>query len=162
MALLDFEPQRAPHRRGGWLDVVSQTHGAHERNRLLALGSREVTIPLLTLLADIDGVEKVRARASDAFVTDGAEVRDGNALDRRLLQEKVADGVCVALAKLSNCLRVGLDSRRSQVSSCGKRWASAAGSSPDRSRAQRSNSGLISMRIIAASRPCSHCPPQHL
>jgi hypothetical protein len=66
--------------------------GTHERNRLFALGSREVAVPLLTLLADIDGVEKVRARVSDAFVTDGAEVRDGNALDRRLLQEKAADG----------------------------------------------------------------------
>ncbi|PYT28325.1 MAG: hypothetical protein DMG57_15305 [Acidobacteria bacterium] len=66
--------------------------GAHERNRLLALGSREVAVPLLTLRADIDAIENVRARVSDAFVTNGAEVRDGNALDRRLLQEKVADG----------------------------------------------------------------------
>ena len=65
------------------------------------------------------------------------------------------------MAKLSNCLRVGLDSQRSQVSSCGKRWASAAGSSPDRSCAQRSNFGLISTRIIAADQPSSHCLPQH-
>src|SRR5689334_3983003 len=66
--------------------------GADEGNCLLTLGSRKVAIPLLTLLADIDGVKKIGARVSDAFVTDGAEVRDGNMLDGRLLQEKVADG----------------------------------------------------------------------
>ena len=44
------------------------------------------------MLADIDGVKKIGARVSDAFVTDGPEVRDGNTLDRRLLQEKVGDG----------------------------------------------------------------------
>ena len=63
------------------------------------------------------------------------------------------------MAKFSNCLSVGLDSRRSQVSSCGNRWASTAGSSPDRSRAHLSNSGLISTRIIAATRPCSQTKP---
>jgi hypothetical protein len=73
--------------------------GAHEGNRILALVSSEVAVPLLTLLADIDCVEKVRARASNAFVADGAEVRDRNPLDRRLLQEKVADGGVRGLGK---------------------------------------------------------------
>src|SRR2546428_5724997 len=90
-ALVQVEPQRVPHPRCSFFDVARQTRAAHERKGILARGTREVAVPLLALLADVDGVEQVRARAFDALVAGGAEVGDRNALDRRLLKKQEAD-----------------------------------------------------------------------
>ena len=64
---------------------------AHEGKSLVPLGAREATVPLLTLLTDIDGIQQVRAWAADAFIPNSAEIGDGNALDWRLRQEKITD-----------------------------------------------------------------------
>src|SRR3972149_5633860 len=80
-----------PHARRGRLDIVCQARRAHERQRPLAYGPSEVAVPVLALLADVEGVEKVRTRASGGLVADGAKVRDRNVFDRRLLEAEIAD-----------------------------------------------------------------------
>ena len=47
-------------------------------------GTREVAIPVLTMLAKIEGVQEIRAGAAYAEIGNRAEVRNGDMLFRRL------------------------------------------------------------------------------
>ncbi len=53
--------------------------------------AREFAIPLLALLAEVDGVEQVRARSFEADARQSAEVRYGYALNGRFREEEVTD-----------------------------------------------------------------------
>src|SRR5712692_6708656 len=85
------KPKCGSNARGGSLDVLGQRDGAYERQRVFALGAREVAIPLLALLADVDGIEQVGAWPFDVPIADGAEVRNRHLFDGWLLQEEETD-----------------------------------------------------------------------
>ena len=83
---------------------VSATE-SDERQRVFALGSREIAVPLLALLADVDGIEQIGARPFDVPVADGAEVRNRHLLDRRLRQEQEPDRRVRGLGELLQLLQ---------------------------------------------------------
>jgi hypothetical protein len=82
--VLQVESKRSPDRRRSGLYVAVQLCGSDERKRMIALGARKFAVPFLTLPAELDAIEQVRARKIIAPIASGAEVRNGHALDRRL------------------------------------------------------------------------------
>jgi hypothetical protein len=61
--------------------------GAYKSQRSLTRRPGKIAVPLLTLLADVNGVEQVGGRVPTVDIIGGAEVRDWQALDRGLRQE---------------------------------------------------------------------------
>ena len=96
------------HGRGDLDDVVFEVGGAYEVKRRLVHGQREVAIPVLALLAQIDGLQKIRARMAHVDVGDGAEVRDRYALDRWFFQKKESNRGTGRLRKRFDLLESGL------------------------------------------------------
>jgi hypothetical protein len=90
-SLLEIEAEGAAHDRGRSDDVVREPCRPDQPKRLPTHRPDEVAKPFLALLAEVDRVEEVRARAGAARGGDGAEVRDRHALDRRLAQGEIAD-----------------------------------------------------------------------
>ena len=87
-------------------------------------GPNEVTVPVLALLAEIDGIQKIRAGVAQADLGDGTEVPDCKPSTGGSARKKNPTGVWVALAKASSCLSVGSTSPPSHASIFGKRPAS--------------------------------------
>src|SRR6266705_2057418 len=91
-ALFEVESQSVSHDSGCGLDAATQAGRSNERGRRRSLRSGKVAIPLLSLLANVNHVEEVRARAQDGCVSDGAEIRYRNLFNRRLLKKQKANG----------------------------------------------------------------------
>ena len=136
------------HRRGGRLRVAPDLRGADERKRLFAHGPDEVAIPLLALLADVDRVQKVRAGMPDVRVAQRAEVRDRDALDRRLLQEQETDGRVGGPGEALELLQRGSGLAALPGLKVRECRVSVPTLKPARSRAQRNISGRTSTRIM--------------
>jgi hypothetical protein len=88
-SFLDIEVKGVPDPRGCDLNAAFQGCGAHELERRSMFGSRKLAIPLLTLLAEVDRVQKVRAWLFNPPTCDGPKIGDRHLLDRRLVQEEI-------------------------------------------------------------------------
>jgi hypothetical protein len=82
--------------------------GSDERESRLAGGAREVSVPLLALLADVDGVEQIGAGELDRGAAQGPKVRDGQRLFGGLGQEEEADGRVGGRGELLELFQGGL------------------------------------------------------
>ena len=80
-------------------------YGAYEGKRLFPERAHIVAIPFLTLLAEIDGFEKVGAWMADKAVLDGPKIRNGNTLDGRLAQKEIADRRVRGLSEVFQLLK---------------------------------------------------------
>lgn len=92
LALVEIEGEGVTDGSGDGFRLSRWCGGADEGQRWLALQPLEVAIPVLALLAEIDGVEQVRGGLPYAPAAKSAEIRNGQAFDRLLRQEEVADG----------------------------------------------------------------------
>ena len=90
-ALRDVEAEKAPHADRDFGDVVLGSSGAHEVDRFSSRGPHELAIPVLPLLAEIDGIEQIGAWPIQACVAHGAEIGNRNVLDRRLAKKQAPD-----------------------------------------------------------------------
>ena len=97
-----------PHGRGDLDDVVLEVGGANEVKRRLVHGHREVAIPVLALLAQIDGFQEIRAWMAHVDVGDSAEVRNRYPFDRRFHEEKESHWGTGRLRKRLDLLESGL------------------------------------------------------
>ena len=97
-----------PHGRGDLDDVVLEVGGANKVKRRLVHGHREVAIPVLALLAQIDGLQKIRAWMAHVDVGDSAEVRDRYAFDRGFREKKESHWSTGRLRKRLDLLESGL------------------------------------------------------
>jgi hypothetical protein len=86
--LVRAEPQARLDARRGPFDAAFRSCRSHERKRRLALDIGELPAPLLTLLAEVDGVEQAGAGPFKTRASPGAEVRDRNALLGRFRKEE--------------------------------------------------------------------------
>lgn len=78
--------------RRGRDNIIAGAGGTDEVERRLMHAPRELPIPVLTLLAQVDGVQQVGARVADVRVGDGAEVRNRNPLYRWFREKQKTDG----------------------------------------------------------------------
>ena len=88
---IEVEPQVALDAPRRMIDVGSRRQRADETEGRLVLRARELAVPVLPLLADVDRVEQVGARARDGPVTNSAEVRDWHSLDGWFRQQEKAN-----------------------------------------------------------------------
>ena len=106
--LLNVEPENMPHGRGDLDDVVLEVGGANDVKRRLVHGHREVAIPVLALVAQIDGLQQIRAWMVHVDVSDGAEVRDRHPFDRRFREKQESHRRTGRLRKRLDLLESGL------------------------------------------------------
>src|SRR5262245_52084382 len=90
-ALFKIKSEIPSYHRRGRLDAAVQACRANEGQWQDSFSAREVAVPLLTLLTDIDHVEQVGTRASDCFVSDSSEIGYRNLFNWRLLKKQKAD-----------------------------------------------------------------------
>ena len=87
----DFEVERFAHLRSNRLGRRLD-RGAADEGQIRRLGDpEEITIPVLTLLTDVDRVQKVRAGAFDGLPGKGAEIGNGDRFLRWPGEEQIAD-----------------------------------------------------------------------
>ncbi len=97
--LIHIEPNRPTDGVSSCHDRVPDVRGANERQWFFPYGSSKIVIPLLTLLADVNGVEQVWRRMRSVHISSSAKIRDRHALYRRFRQEKKTDGGMDCLGK---------------------------------------------------------------
>ena len=90
-ALRDVEAEKAPHAGRDFGDVVLGSGGPHEIDRFSSCGPHELAIPVLPLLAEVDGVEQIRARVNQPRVGT-VEIGNRTRSTGRLREEKMPTG----------------------------------------------------------------------
>ena len=80
----NIKAQTATNGRSSRPDIAVELSRPDELQWLLPVGACKVVEPLLSLLAQVDGVEQIGARVPAAFGTDRAKVWDRQLLDRWL------------------------------------------------------------------------------
>lgn len=82
--LLDVESQRAPDIGRDARDVGGRIGGTDERRAIFMGGEGVFTVPFLSLLAQVDGVEQIGTRALRSFPGRCSEIGKGHGLTGRL------------------------------------------------------------------------------
>jgi len=149
--LFEVEADRLAHRSSRGHDIIRDPRGADDLEWCLAHRSRVVAVPLLTLLAEVNGVEQVRVGWPICVLPIVQKSGIGTLSTGGASRNRKPTGVKLALAKSSSCFSVGCAERRSQATTFGKRRPSVVLLSPARSRAQRSSSRLTSTRFMSSS-----------
>ena len=90
-ALCDVETEPTSNASSSFQNLVARLGRAHEVLRPLPGGTSELPIPVLTLLAKVDGIQQIRARLAAVRARSRAKVGDRNTLDRGFAKKQVPD-----------------------------------------------------------------------
>ncbi len=87
-ARVEIKAQRFADDPGGTNNVVPGTDRPDESQPIITGGSGEIAVPVLPLLAQIDGIQEIRTGLADVGISDRSEIGDGNGLFRRLREKQ--------------------------------------------------------------------------
>ena len=102
-ALLQVDSESVAHAGSDFDDIVFEPGGADERELPMMHRASKIAVPVLTLLAEMDGVQKIGAGVIQMYVGDRAEVRNGNPLDGRLGEKQESQW---SAGRLGECLEL--------------------------------------------------------
>ena len=105
--LLDIKAENMPHGRSDLYDVILEAGRADEVKRRLVHGQRELAVPVLALLAQIDRLQEIRAWTAHMDIGDGPEVRNWHPFERRFLEKQKSHWSAGRLRKRLNLLESG-------------------------------------------------------